>query len=64
MPVVKPGAVFSIIRKLYLLVFRKSLSGHTLEKIINITRLNKYNAETIMTRSGEKLKSTNRINVA
>jgi len=42
----------------------KGLGENTLEKIINITRLNNYNAETIMTSGVGKLEPTDRINVA
>ena len=42
----------------------KGLGDNTLEKIINETRLNNYNAEVIMTRGVGKLEPTDRINVA
>ncbi len=64
LPVVRSGEVVGIISKSDLLLFMKGLGENTLEKIINITRLNNYNAETIMTRGVGKLDPTDRINVA
>lgn len=64
LPVVRSGEVVGIISKSDLLLFLKGLGENTLEKIINITRLNNYNAETIMTRGVGKLEPTDRINVA
>ena len=64
LPVVRSGEVVGIISKSDLLLFKKGLGENTLEKIINITRLNNYNAETIMTRGVGKLEPTDRINVA
>lgn len=63
-PVVRSGEVVGIISKSDLLLFKKGLGENTLEKIINSTRLNNYNAETIMTEGVGKLESTDRINVA
>ncbi len=64
LPVVRSGEVVGIISKSDLMLFKKGLGVNTLEKIINITRLNNYNAETIMTKGVGKLEPTDRINVA
>ena len=64
LPVVRGGKVVGIISKEDLLLFMKGLGENTLEKIINETRLNNYNAEVIMTRGVGKLEPDDRINVA
>ena len=63
-PVTRSGKVVGIISREDLLLFMKGLGENTLEKIINETRLNNYNAEVIMTRGVGKLEPTDRINVA
>lgn len=63
-PVTRSGRVVGIISREDLLLFMKGLGENTLEKIINETRLNNYNAEVIMTRGVGKLEPDDRINVA
>ncbi|MDB4414763.1 MAG: CBS domain-containing protein [Saprospiraceae bacterium] len=63
-PVTRSNKVVGIISREDLLLFMKGLGDNTLEKIINETRLNNYNAEVIMTRGVGKLEPTDRINVA
>ncbi|MFK8006311.1 MAG: CBS domain-containing protein [Saprospiraceae bacterium] len=63
-PVTRSSKVVGIISREDLLLFMKGLGENTLEKIINETRLNNYNAEVIMTRGIGKLEPDDRINVA
>lgn len=63
-PVTRSGKVVGMISREDLLLFMKGLGENTLEKIINETRLNNYNAEVIMTRGLGKLEPDDRINVA
>ena len=63
-PVTRSNKVVGIISREDYLLFMKGLGVNTMEKIINETRLNNYNAEHIMTRGVGKLEPHDRINVA
>lgn len=63
-PVVDGEQIVGIITREDLYLFLKGIGNDSSEKTINETRLKNYNAEVIMTREPEKLKPTDRINVA